>query len=92
MQSLDVSLEVHCAGHLYALLCEVASTPAAPGDRGYRLEGSGYRPLPRVLRGGEQNRPEAHGQVLTRHQIVLAERGHQAQMIQEERQSGLERT
>lgn len=77
MQGLDVPLEIHRAGKLLSQTGALRRSPQPPSSS------------PGLLAGGEEDRAEAHGQVLVGHPVEGAEGGHQAEVVQQEGQRGL---
>lgn len=88
VQRLYVSLKVHGAGDLFTV-CKTTASSTGPGPRQGSRSGARHPGLPRLLCGRQENRPETHGQILTRHSVAVAVRRHQTQMIQQEGQSRL---
>ena len=90
MQDFNVTLKVHSTGDV--LTVGEASAPAA------RIESRGrwccghsrHTGYPGLLCGREEHGPETHGQVLARHAVAVAEGRHQAQVVQKQRQGGLQ--
>lgn len=78
VKGLDVALEVHGAGNLPPQRVGLRWGPPAP------------RSPPGLRRGGEQHRAEADCKVLVGHPVGGAEGGHQAEVVQQEGQRGLE--
>ena len=79
VQHLDVPLEVNGAGDVLAVgVATVAGAGTAAG-----AGASGFLVL------GEQDGPEADGDVLRVHAVEVVEGGHQAEVVQEPRQRGL---
>lgn len=77
MQGLDVPLEIHGVGKLLPQTVSLRCSPQPPSSS------------PGLLGGGEEDRPEAHCQVLVGHPVEGAEGGHQAEVVQQEGQRGL---
>lgn len=77
MQHLDVPLEVNGAGDV--LTVGIAAVAGAGTGAG----------APGLLVLGEQDRPEADGDVLRVHTVEIVEGGHQAEVVQEPCQRGL---
>lgn len=79
VQRFDVPFEVHSARHLLAIIetlhCSSSRLPPFPP--------------PRILGWCEEHRPEAHGKVLMSHPVGGAERCYEAEVVEQERQSGL---
>lgn len=78
MKGLDVSFEIDCAGKLFpqrgSLRCSPQPSCSSPG----------------LLRWGEEDRAKTHCKVLVCHPVEGAEGCHQAEVVQQERQCGLE--
>lgn len=79
VQRLDVSFEIHRAGNLFTL---TESLPCSP---------SSSSSPPGLLGWGEEHRAEADRKVLVCHPVGRAEGRHQAEVVEQERQGGLER-
>lgn len=77
MQGLDVPLEIHRVGKLLPQTVSLRCSPHPPSSP------------PGLLGRGEEDRAEAHCQVLVGHPVEGAEGRHQAEVVQQEGQRGL---
>lgn len=84
VQRLDMSFEIHGTRYLFTVTESLPSSSSSPPSS------SSPRP-PGLLGGGEEHRAKADREVLVRHPVGGAEGRHQAEVVQQERQGGLER-
>lgn len=77
MQRLNVALEIHRVGKPLPQTGALRRPPQPSGSP------------PGLLGRGEEDRAEAHGQVLVGHPVEGAEGRHQAKVVQQEGQRGL---
>lgn len=79
VQCLDVPLKIHGTRNFLTLAQSLCSSSRSSSS------------LPGLLGWGEENRAEAHSKVLMSHPVGCTKGCHQAEVVQQERQCGLER-